>query len=160
LFAPDGYSVATSFENEIGPFYAGDRLYFRKLLVGERLAIGEVIHGRASKKWLINLARPVEDTNGRLLGVLSIGTWLEHFQDALRLDHLPVDSVVRIVSETGIVIVQSMNGPNWIGRDLSGWEAVLRHIRAKEISEIVRWSDGIERITGSSTAHRVPGWYR
>jgi diguanylate cyclase (GGDEF)-like protein/PAS domain S-box-containing protein len=156
LFSLDGYSIATSFENEIGPFYAGDRLYFRKLLAGERVAIGEVIHGRVSGKWLINLARPVEDASGRPLGVISIGTWLEHFQDALRLDHLPADSVVRIVSEAGTVIAQSVNGPNWIGRDMSESAAVLRHMRAKEISEIVPWLDGIERITGSSTAHRVP----
>jgi diguanylate cyclase (GGDEF)-like protein/PAS domain S-box-containing protein len=156
LFSPDGHSIATSFENEIGPFYVGDRLYFRKVLDGERLAIGEVIHGRVSGKWLINLARPVEDATGRLLGILAIGTWLEHFQDALRLGRLPADSAVRIVSESGIVIAQSLNAPNWIGRDVSRSEAVLRHMRAQEISEIAPWLDGVERITGSSTAHRVP----
>ncbi len=156
LFSREGYSIASSFENETQPIYAGDRLYFRKLLAGERMAIGEAIRGRASGRWLINLARPVEDETGRMLGVLSIGTWLEHFQDALRLDNLPAGSVVRIVSESGIVIAQSVNGPNWIGRDLSGVAAVQRHMRAKEIGEVVSWSDGVRRITGSSTAYRVP----
>jgi hypothetical protein len=49
-----------------------------------------------------------------------------------------------------------VNGPNWIGRDLSKQVAVLRHLRAKETTEVLAWSDGVERITRSSTAHRVP----
>jgi diguanylate cyclase (GGDEF)-like protein/PAS domain S-box-containing protein len=156
LLSSDGYSIATSFEGEADPINVRDRLYFKKMLAGEQLSIGEVLRGRVSGQWLINVARPVEDAGGRLLGVLTIGTWLEHFQDALRLDSLPAGSGVRVVGENGIVIGQNLSGPNWIGRDLSGSEAVLRHIRAKEASEVVRWSDGIERITGSSTAHRVP----
>jgi hypothetical protein len=131
-------------------------LYFRKLIAGEHLSLGEVMRGRVNGWWLVNVARRIEDATGRLTGVLAIGTRLEHFQDALRLDNLPAGSVVRVLSEDGIVIAQNVNGPNWIGRDLSKVETVLRHMRAKEITEVVAWTDGVERITGSATAHRVP----
>jgi len=49
-----------------------------------------------------------------------------------------------------------LNGPNWIGRDLSASEPIARQIAAKESSELAMWSDNVERITGSSTAIRVP----
>ncbi len=156
LYSLDGHSIGTSFDDENISIYAGDRLFFQKIIGGERIAIGEVIRGRATGKWIVNVARPIADQAGHLQGVVTIGTWLDHFQDALRLTSLPADSIVRIVDEKGIVIAQSVNGPNWIGRDLSNVENVVRHIKAKEVSEVTRWSDDIERITGSSTAHRAP----
>jgi diguanylate cyclase (GGDEF)-like protein/PAS domain S-box-containing protein len=33
---------------------------------------------------------------------------------------------------------------------------VARHLAAKDLSEIIVWSDGVERITGSTTAHSAP----
>ena len=64
--------------------------------------------------------------------------------------------MVRIVDENLIVIAHSVDGPNWIGRDLSDSAAVARHFAARDISEVVRWSDDVERITGSARAEQVP----
>ena len=157
LFSPDAYSTASSL-GDLGndPFYAGDRLYFRQLLDGARISIGEPIRGRVTGNWLINIGRALKDPQGRLSGVLTVGILLERFQDALRLNHLPPGTVVRIVAENGMVIAQSANGPNWVGRDISHLDNVLRHMRARESSEVVTWSDGVLRITGSSIAHRTP----
>src|SRR5262245_6689533 len=105
---------------------------------------------------VVTVARPVEDSAGRLLAVIAVGTLLERFQEALRVQGLPAGSVVRIVNEKGIVIARSVDGPSWIGRDLSTSPSVARHLAAKETSDIVVWSDGVERITGSATAHTVP----
>src|SRR5438874_2587021 len=86
------------------------------------------------------LQRAVDDQDGRLRAVLAIGTMLDHFQDALRLQRLPPGSIVKIANENGIGIAHSAGGLDWIGRDLSKVEAIARHIAAKEISEVVRWS--------------------
>jgi predicted signal transduction protein with EAL and GGDEF domain len=61
-----------------------------------------------------------------------------------------VVSVVRVVDENLVVIAHSVDGPNWIGRDLSDAAAVARHYAARDFSEVVRWSDDVERITGSA----------
>lgn len=155
LFSVDGNAIGNSAETG-GRVFAGDRAYFQHALSEQRLVVGEVIHARLNGEWVIPVARPVQDKTGHVRGVLVIGTRLEHFQDALRLQGLPAGSVVRIVDQNGIVISQSDNGSNWIGRDLSGSESVMRHIATREVSEIALWSDNIQRITGSSTAHRVP----
>ncbi len=69
---------------------------------------------------------------------------------------LPSGSVVRIVDEKLVVIAHSVDGPNWIGRDLSDAAAVARHYAARDFSEVVRWSDDVERITGSARTEQVP----
>src|SRR5262249_10263178 len=102
------------------------------------------------------LARPINDRDGNLRAVIAVGTLLEHFEKALRLSELPAGSVVRIVDQKGIVVAQSDNGPNWIGRDLHSFEHIARHIAAREMTEVISWSDGVERITGSATAFKVP----
>src|SRR5947209_4386307 len=156
LFSSDGGNIGRSGDMEMPRTNAGNRAYFQHVLAGERLAVGEVIRGIPHGRWLITIARPVEDQEGRLRAVLAVGTMLDHFQDALNLQRLPPGSVVKIVNENGIAIAHSADGLDWIGRDLSKVEAIARHIAAKEISEIVRWSDNVERITGSATAEKAP----
>src|SRR5262249_61178579 len=96
------------------------------------------------------------DGAGRIRAVLDTGAVLNHYQDALRIQNLPPGSVVRVIDENGIVIAQSVDGPNWIGRDLSNAGYIRRHLAAKEISEVTRWGDNVDRITGSATAHLAP----
>ena len=43
-----------------------------------------------------------------------------------------------------------------IGRDLSNVPAFVRHLQAKETSEVSTWSDKVPRFTGYSTTHRAP----
>ena len=155
LFAPDGTNIGTGSDEAVRP-PINDRQYFRQVLAGQRLVIGDVIRGRQSKQLVVSIARPVEDRTGRLRAVLVAGTILEHFQDALRVKELPPGSVVTIVNQKGIVIARSVDGPNWIARDISQSEQVMRHLAAKDISEVVVWPDGVERITGSATAHSAP----
>jgi diguanylate cyclase (GGDEF)-like protein/PAS domain S-box-containing protein len=155
LFAPDGSNIGEARMGEKRSF-AGDRAYFQQVLAGKQLAIGDVIHTRLSQQWVVAAAYPVKDQSGRLRAVIAVGTKLAHFQEALRMQQLPAGSVVRIVNEKGIVVAQSDNGANWIGRDLSSAEDVAQALSAREFSAVARWPDGVQRITGSTTAHRVP----
>jgi diguanylate cyclase (GGDEF)-like protein/PAS domain S-box-containing protein len=154
LFSLDGHNIGSS--SGAGRFYAGDRQYFRQILEGREDAIGDVIRTRLTNEWVITVARPVKDDAGRLRAVLAVGTKLERFQEALAIARLPENSIVRIVNEDMIVIAQSVDGPNWIGRDLSKSETIARHMAARDVSEVTRWPDGIERITGSALAGQVP----
>lgn len=150
VFALDGTNIGTAQGTR---FNAADRSYFRNVINGQRLGIGEVLLGRAIGQWVITLARPVEDETGQLRGVIAVGTLLEHFQDALRVRSLPAGSVVRIVSEHGVVIAQN-DDPSWIGRDLSNYFA--RQPAGQGVNEAAIWPDNVERITGFATAHLAP----
>jgi diguanylate cyclase (GGDEF)-like protein/PAS domain S-box-containing protein len=156
LYSLDGSNIGTSAVPGVGRPYVADRAFFQDILAGKRLSIGEVVRTHLTGQWVVAVAYPVEDRDGRLRAVLAIGTQLTLFQDAFRMQRLPPGSVVRIVNERGIVVAQSENGPDWIGRDLSASDDVARHLAAKEASEVEVWADQVERITGSSTAHQAP----
>jgi diguanylate cyclase (GGDEF)-like protein/PAS domain S-box-containing protein len=156
LFSLDGSNIGTSAAASIGRPDATRRKFFQDIVAGQRVSIGEVIRTHLTGQWVLAVGYPVEDQDGRLRAVLAAGTQLRLFQDAFRMQGLPRGSVVRIVNEMGIVVAQSQNGPDWIGRDLSESEPIARHLAAKEASEVVAWGDGIRRITGSSTAHQAP----
>jgi diguanylate cyclase (GGDEF)-like protein/PAS domain S-box-containing protein len=153
IFSLDGNNIGTS--SEAGRFSASDRDYFRKVLAGGSHAISGPIYSRVGKEWVVAMARPVFDASGQLRAVLAVGTRLDHLQDILTTKHLPHGGVVQVVDENLIVIAKA-GGPDWISRDLSGSEVVARHFAARDISEPARWSDDIERITGSAQAAAVP----
>jgi diguanylate cyclase (GGDEF)-like protein/PAS domain S-box-containing protein len=154
LFAPDGTNIGSSSDQVRGN--VGSREYFRQLLEGQRTSISEVIHARTTGQWIVAVGRRVEDRSGRLRAVIAVGTQLESFQDTLRTQGLPAGSVISIVNEKATVIARSIDGQNWVGRDLSRSPGILRHIAAREISEVMVWPDGVERITGSAPVHSAP----
>jgi diguanylate cyclase (GGDEF)-like protein/PAS domain S-box-containing protein len=153
LFSLDGTAIGASTAGVQA--YVGDREYFRQILAGGRIST-EVVRSRSTGRLVVIIARPVEDQERRLQGVIVVGLLLDRLQDALRTQGLPTGSVVRIVNEKGVVIAQSVDGAHWIGRNVGTSESVARHVAAGEISDIVAWPDGVERITGSSTAHAAP----
>jgi methyl-accepting chemotaxis protein len=152
---PDGSNIGISWNSD-RRFYAGDRAYFQQVIAGQRLAIGDVIRTKLTDEWVVTLASPVKDQTGRLRAVIAIGTKLDRFQDALRTQTLPAGSIVRIINEKGIVVAQSDNGQEWIGRNLSGSDDVAEMLAQKESSAITPWPNRIKRITGSAKAHRIP----
>jgi hypothetical protein len=146
LFAPDGSNIGISWDAD-KRFYAGDRAYFQQVLAGQRLAIGDVIRTKLTGEWVVTLASPVKDQTGRLRAVIAIGTKLDRFQDALRTQRLPAGSIVRIINEKGIVVAQSDDSQNWIGRNLSASDDVAEMLTQKESSAITVWPDHSKRIT-------------
>jgi hypothetical protein len=72
LFSLNGDNIGTSWQGG-GRGNIKDRLHFREVLAGHPLSIGEVHVGRMSREWVVNIARRVEDHDGRLRGVL-VGT--------------------------------------------------------------------------------------
>jgi diguanylate cyclase (GGDEF)-like protein/PAS domain S-box-containing protein len=127
-------------------------------LAGERLSIGDVVHSRTTGRWVVHVGRPVEDRAGRLLAVIVVGTWLEQFQDALKIQGLPAAAVVTITNDKGIVVARNVDSASWIGRDVTSWRTYAYHMQASEGSIISPWvhSGDREYITGFATAHRVP----
>ena len=153
LFSPDGTNIGTS--SDAGRSFVGDRAFFRQILAGQRRSISEVIRARTSNEWVVTLARPVHDNDGRLRAVLAVGMLLEHIRNAFDIGRLPAGTAVQVVNEQGIVVARSNDG-SWINRDLSSNADVARHLAAREAGEFTVWPDGVERITGSSTAKLVP----
>src|SRR5262249_23188606 len=155
LFAPDGSNIGVSGTGD-QRINAGGRAYFQEVLAGQRLAIGDVVHTKLSQQWGVTVASPVKGQSGRLRAGLGRGPHPPRFPNALRIQHLPAGSIVRIVNHSGIVVASSDNPSLWIGRDLKSAQDVAQALAAEESSGVIRWPDQIERITGSASVHRAP----
>jgi HAMP domain-containing protein len=151
--APDGENIGAA---SGARFSRIDRDYFKEIVAGKETAVGDPILSRQSEQWVFPFARAVRNAAGELQAVLVISTRASKFQDAIRVDHLPAGSIVRILNDKGIVVAAFPDAPGLVGRDLSDRDAVVRHLQVKEASEVSRWSDKVPRFTGYSTAHRAP----
>ncbi len=158
MYALDGTNIGSSGGPGLEHPSVVDRTYFRRVLAGERLSIGDAIRSRPTGRWVINVGRPVEDPAGHLEAVLVVGIWLEHFQDALRIQRLPTPAVVTITDEKGIVIARNVDTQKYVGHDVSAWRTYAYKPEVLEGSIISTWShsNNLEYITGFSTAHRIP----
>ena len=152
--APDGENIGSA---SGARYNIGDRDYFQQALAGT------ADRGRRSRAQSARVTNGCFRSRGRsgtrageIQAVLLIGTLIAKFQDAIRVDHLPAGSIVRIVNDKGIVVASFPDVPGVVGRDLSNLDAVVRHLQAKETSEVSTWSDKVPRFTGYSTAHRAP----
>jgi Cache domain len=156
VYSLDGTNIGSSGDTEAGRVNATGRAYLQQVLEGQRLSIGDVVVGRLSHRWIINFGRPLEDRAGRLSAVLVVGTWLDQFPDALRIQDLPAGTIVTVVNQKGIIVARSVDGEKWIGRD-AAWRDTARHLVMQEGSQITRWtSDNVERITAFSKVRRAP----
>src|SRR5262249_15843681 len=106
LFSRDGAMIGSSGKRI--PASATEHKFFRQILAGQRIALGSAFRAPSTGQMVVTVARPVEDASGRLVAVIAIGTLLEHFHDALKVQALPAGSVMRIVNENGIVLARSV----------------------------------------------------
>jgi len=157
LFSTEGTDIGRSNNDQRrGAYEVTDRKYFQKILAGQRLAVGDVIYGRLSAQWVVHIARAVNDETGRLRAVLSVSILLRNFQHALKTDQLPASSIVTIVDAGGVLLARNIDFESWVGRDLRQISNLSHRFAAKETSNVVVWSDNIERMTGSATTARAP----
>jgi diguanylate cyclase (GGDEF)-like protein/PAS domain S-box-containing protein len=152
VFALDGTSLGVAAGRR---YFGGDRLYFPKVIGGVRLAIGEPVIGRGTWGWIVTIARPLEDREGKLRAVLTVGLRVEKLQNALTPRTLPIGAVVRLVDESSVVISDGWNNLNANDRDHVLFDKGVRHIVAKDSAVQMTWSDGVERITGTASTKRT-----
>jgi diguanylate cyclase (GGDEF)-like protein/PAS domain S-box-containing protein len=157
LFLPDGTDIGRSTDSSKRRAYEVlDRTYFQKILAGQRLAVGDVVRGRVSGRWVVHVGRPFEDERGHLRAIFAVSILLENFQNALQIDRLPPGSIVTIVDDRGTLLARNVDFENWVGRDVSNFANLSQRFAAKEMAEVTVWSDNVERMTGSATTQRAP----
>jgi len=156
LFAEDGTNIGTSADPDVERPNAADRTYFREAMAGHIPAVGDPIQVR-SGRWVINIARPIQDESGQIRAVITVGPVLDHFQDALNLHVLPEGSVINIVNAKGMVIAGSGSNHKMIGQRVE-WRHLPVRFATKEGTDISTWvhTDNLERMTGFSVTHEVP----
>ncbi|QRM31307.1 EAL domain-containing protein [Microvirga sp. VF16] len=133
------------------PIYLKDTSYYRALATEPSLTLylGEPMRIRAAEKWVLSLARKIEDTDGKFLGVIVATVDLGHFERIFK-DHLRTHSqAITLYRRDGIILAHSPHSERALGRRVWRPNTPLQRLIAKNIPTLIRdvsWIDRKERV--------------
>jgi hypothetical protein len=152
LLSLDGQTIGNAVGRHVR---ADDREYFRRVLAGDPLVVGDPIISRSEVGRVIPVARPVKNSRGELQAVLAVAI----FPDGLRewiSNQIPAGGLVRITNsnEIEVATVSDVSAPT--ASDLNRMGNPARQLKLKEGSEVVSLYHNVTRTVGFSKARRVP----
>jgi PAS domain S-box-containing protein len=112
-----GYAEMSDASESVSNVYLGDRAHFRYFADGgaDQLYISDPVLGRITKRWGMQLVRPILDHNGKFLGAIVIflpPEQLTHFMQALEVGS---DTVMTVFSPTGVMLSRSKDIDTLLG---------------------------------------------
>ncbi len=119
---PDGYSFCSA-PSVPSPIYAGDRLYFQRVIQTGHFAVGEYQVSRATGTPNLVLSHPVLDDTGQVQAVVSVSLDLSVFNKLAAEARLPPGSTFTAIDSRGVILARSPNPEQWVGK--SGPEASI-----------------------------------
>ena len=110
VIGADGYPRFTNVPGQPAPVYLGDRAHFRVFADGgaDELYISDPIFGRLTKRWGLQLARPLLGSDGRFLGVMVIFLPPEQLTRFFQGLDIGADTIMSVVSARGVLISRSV----------------------------------------------------
>jgi PAS domain S-box-containing protein len=92
-------------------------LYLDRLAQSGELTIGIPNRGFVTGRWVLTVAHPLRDAQGRLTGAVGATFDLLNFPIVPDDPELPQDAVLTIVDSRGTVVARSREGPRFVGTD-------------------------------------------
>jgi len=93
-----------------------DRRYFKNALERGQLSSGEYVISRATTKPAFNVALPLRDDQGGIIGVISVGFVLDTYRHVLERLDLPERTSFILLDHNGIVLYRPFSPEQYIGR--------------------------------------------
>ncbi len=111
VIGTDGYPKFTDIPGQPAPSYLGDREHFRVFANGgpDQLYISDPVLGRLSKRWGLQLARPLLGKDGRFLGVMVIFLPPEQLTRFIQNLNVGADTIMSVLSERGTLLSRSVD---------------------------------------------------
>lgn len=98
------------------PFIVSDRRYFKNALESGQLSSGEYVISRATTRPAFNVAYPLRNDQGAIVGVISVGFVLDAFKQVLERAKLPAGTSFVLLDHRGIVLYRAISPAEYIGR--------------------------------------------
>ncbi len=150
--APDGNNIGRSDGKK--PKYYGDRSYFKQILDGKQLG-EQILIGKTSGKPALILSAPINDSTGRLRGVIAIAATLSEVSDRIASSHIGQTGFAFLVDKKGEVIAHPSAEYTRSRIDLSTHPALLAFKQGKKTSVFV--NEKGEKILAVARQNRA-GW--
>jgi PAS domain S-box-containing protein len=134
-----------------------ERAWFRHVIEGGGFAVGSPVIGQITHEWVIALAVPVHDADGRVAAVLAASVLLLHFQELLSGVLIGPGDLVTISNADRTIVARSRDPDRWVGRYLPPATAEREDIGAGYIGAEAVDAEGTPR-TWASVQIPEFGW--
>jgi PAS domain S-box-containing protein len=98
------------------PFVVADRRYFKNALASGQLSSGEYVLSRATTRPAFNLAYPLKDDRGAVIGVISVGFVIDRYRQLLEQMRLPVGTSFVLMDHHGVILSRGVDPEPYIGK--------------------------------------------
>jgi PAS domain S-box-containing protein len=98
------------------PFMVSDRRYFKNALATGQLSSGEYVISRATTKPVFNLAYPLNNEHGEIIGVISVGFALDYYKHLLENSKLPPGTSYLLIDHKGVILSRGIDPEPFIGK--------------------------------------------
>lgn len=142
-----GHSTFTDIPDSPSSVYLGDRAHFRVFAEGgpDQLYIGAPVMGRLSKRWGIQLARPIISKEGRFLGVIVVFLPPEQLTRFMQEMDIGSQTIMSIISPQGRLLSRSQELGKFINSQLSAEQMAAYQTHTKGFSLRRSVIDQVER---------------
>jgi diguanylate cyclase (GGDEF)-like protein len=122
VIGPDGWMRASNAAYPLAPIDSRDREYYGYLSTHPEhgMHIGRSIRSRTTGKWIIPIARRVDNPDGSLRMVIDLGVDMGYFDRFYRSLQLGDSSRLLLIRRDGWVIMETPLAADVIDRDMSG----------------------------------------
>ena len=98
------------------PFIISDRRYFKNAVASGHLSSGEYVVSRATTKPAFNLAYPVKNEQGVIIGVISVGFVIDKYRQLVERIHVPDGTSFVLIDHQGIILSRAIEPERFIGK--------------------------------------------
>jgi two-component system, cell cycle sensor histidine kinase and response regulator CckA len=98
------------------PYIVTDRRYFKNVVASGQLSSGEYVISRATTRPAFNVASPLRNEHGAIIGVISVGFVLDAFKYVLERAKLPTGTNFVLLDHKGIVLYRAIDPEKNIGK--------------------------------------------
>lgn len=112
-----GYVEMTELPGSFSNVYAGDREHFKHFIKGspDSLFISDPVLGRLTKRWGMQLVRPILDHEGKFLGTVVIFMPPEQLTQFMQSLQVGSDTVMTVFSTQGVMLSRSKDIDKLLG---------------------------------------------
>lgn len=96
-----------------------DRPHFKRVVATPGLSFSDPLLSRILNEWCVIAYLPIYGREGKVVALASVSTRLEQFEQLLRPEGMPDDTVVTLVNTNDRVVARTRDMTHWVGRDLS-----------------------------------------
>jgi diguanylate cyclase (GGDEF)-like protein/PAS domain S-box-containing protein len=109
VIGPDGHVVFTDVPGAQPGVYLGDRAHFRFFADGgaDQLYISDPVLGRVTKRWGLQLVRPIHDKSGGFIGVVVVFLSPEQLTRFIQPLDVGNDTIMSVLSTRGALLSRS-----------------------------------------------------